>query len=502
LKTSLDKQTAAYEKAKTDIEDKMKDATTKAGEQLTKQETALQKSLDKQADAYQKYVDGINGYTDKQGVYHEGQLDKIQDKYKTVWGDIATGLTTIGGTMLTNITTAFFTPLATKIADSVAGLTGIFTTMNGPTVLGQLDHTISTVGGDLTAMGQSGVDAAGKIATAMTGIAPGAAGGAGQAAGGAAGAAGQAAGSILSSISSIVGMVTGAISAITGIIGIFQNMHQESTLKAIEHETARMAIYLGDQAGNNIQFYTGKTFEWLGYIRTDMNASLGNIFTDLDFIKVWGVKDLDAISSNTYWSLQKLQEIDNKTGAAGGTEIGQLSWMQTALQNINNNLVAIVQEYPWLQQAFININNNTYAAAVKLEGILELFQTGSAKISGGVAGGPGGTIDPKALGDLASYIGANFLALEGWLFSAFGKSMALPALPAMPTIPNFGVPVSNSGGNTPAVTQLSNSIGGDHITINMTNTFPLGKPDDATIQRIGDALVSRLRIRGGPKMAL
>ncbi len=511
LKASLDKQTAAYDAAKTTIEDQMKDVTTKAGEQLKKQEDALQKSLDKQAAAYQKYVDGINGYTDAQGVYHEGQLDKIKDKYKTVWGDIATGLTTIGETMLTNITTAFFTPVAKKVADFIGGLLGGLTSVstsfsdmasaNG--AIADFNKAVSDAGDAFSKMTSDAVTGIGQIDTAISGVAP-AAGGAASGASGATSAIGQVTSSLLSSISSIVGMVTGAISAVTGIISVFQNMHQETTLKAIEHETARMAIYLGDQAGNNIQFYTGKTFEWLGYIRTDMNASLGSIFTDLDFIKQWGVKDLDAISSNTYWSLQKLQEIDNKTGAAGGTEIGQLSWMQTALQNINNNLVALaVNEFAWYQQALININNNTLAAATKLEGILELFQTGNAKISGALGASGSSAVDPKAFADLATYIGANFSNLEGWLFNAFGKSMALPALPAMPAIPSFGMPVGNAGGNTPAaVTQMSNSIGGDHVNIYMTNTFPLGKPDDATIQRIGDALVSRLRIRGGPKMAL
>lgn len=63
----------------------------------------------------------------------------------------------------------------------------------------------------------------------------------------------------LSAIGSIV-------SAIAGVFSAIELMHTNTLLDRIEHETARMAIYLGDSGSNSIQFYTGKTVEMLGYI--------------------------------------------------------------------------------------------------------------------------------------------------------------------------------------------------------------------------------------------
>jgi hypothetical protein len=48
-------------------------------------------------------------------------------------------------------------------------------------------------------------------------------------------------------VGAVVNMVTGAISAVTGIISVFQNMHQETTLNAIEKSTRYLSIGLVEQ---------------------------------------------------------------------------------------------------------------------------------------------------------------------------------------------------------------------------------------------------------------
>jgi hypothetical protein len=47
---------------------------------------------------------------------------------------------------------------------------------------------------------------------------------------------------VSSSLTSIMGLVSGAVSAISGVVGIFQNMHQETSLNAIEENTRLTAL--------------------------------------------------------------------------------------------------------------------------------------------------------------------------------------------------------------------------------------------------------------------
>lgn len=90
----------------------------------------------------------------------------------------------------------------------------------------------------------------GAIGSALGGVTSGAASAGGSAAGAAVSGASSASGAIGSiastGLSSVMGMVTGAISAVTGVFSIFQNMHQETSLNAIEGNTRRTAITLGE----------------------------------------------------------------------------------------------------------------------------------------------------------------------------------------------------------------------------------------------------------------
>lgn len=73
--------------------------------------------------------------------------------------------------------------------------------------------------------------------------------GAGDTTGGAGGILGSA---ISSGIAPMISAITGVVSAVTGVISVFQNMHQETSLNAIEHNTRYSMMYLGEQAGGGI----------------------------------------------------------------------------------------------------------------------------------------------------------------------------------------------------------------------------------------------------------
>lgn len=354
------------------------------------------------------------------------------------------------------VVNAFIAPATKAIANFIAGslsdLMGKLGALVGAQGFGGVQNVVGVALPDaLSGLDDAFGDLSDTALKAASDIddALGGAGSAAGGAGGALGAVGAATSSILSSISSIVGMVTGAISAITGIIQVVQGFSMEDALKAIEKETARMAIYLGDQGGNSIQGLMWRLVNDIEF--GEMEKALNIISADIDKVAgpfwAYGLQNLKDISNNTYWSLQKLQEIDNKTGNSSGSvnvEGTDLSTVISALDIINNTLVAESQTIPWFQTALQNINNGVVACAGWLQGILNPFQSGTAKV--------GGSSGSEPLADLATFIGANFSDLENWLFNAFGRSMALPALPAPEQIPS-----SLAGGTSAAASATGSS---------------------------------------------
>lgn len=121
------------------------------------------------------------------------------------------------------------------------------------------------------------------------GSAGGAAGSAaGSAIGGAGGAVGQVGGAVASTgVSAIAGLVTGAISAVTGVIGVFQNMHQETSLNAIEHNTRYTMMYVGERADGGILgqlFNISDLLTW-GEIVKAAQASRDTLFQIRDILQ-------------------------------------------------------------------------------------------------------------------------------------------------------------------------------------------------------------------------
>lgn len=310
--------------------------------------------------------------------------------------------------------------------------------------------------------------------------------------------------SATSSLSGIVNMVSGIAGAVAGIIGDIETAHSNTILTDIEKETARMAIYLGDQGGNSIQGLMWRLVNDIEF--GEMEKALNIISADIDKVAgpfwAYGLDNLKAISSNTYWALQKLQEIDNKTGNTSGSvnvEGTDLSTVISALDIINNTLVAESQTTPWFQTALQNINNGVVACAGWLQGILNLFQSGAAKVGGATAGS-------QPMADLAKFVGANFTDLENWLFSAFGRSMALPALPSPEQIPSSlaggTAAASSATGSSTAAASTSTTAHAQQSTVGPTTAAPA--PDiisfltaqftttDGILSKAGDGMVAML----------
>jgi hypothetical protein len=90
----------------------------------------------------------------------------------------------------------------------------------------------------------------------------------------------SAANSVSQSASQMVSGLTAVASVVSAIASIFsaiELMHTNTLLSDIEHETARMAIYLGDSGSGSIQFYTGKSAEFLNYIHSDIVSMRGTL---------------------------------------------------------------------------------------------------------------------------------------------------------------------------------------------------------------------------------
>ncbi len=171
----------------------------------------------------------------------------------------------------------------------------------------------------LTTIGQSASDAASAASDAASSTA--------SAAGSVADSASSissASGAIGASIAPLAGIVTGAISAVTGVIGVFQNMHQETSLNAIELNTRQTAILLGTQHADKTGFQDAdniKTWTKFGAVTTGeiKDALYSTIHPDL--VGIWvdagqivqaivnlpsTLKDIFTVSGNVHLDGQEL----------------------------------------------------------------------------------------------------------------------------------------------------------------------------------------------------
>jgi hypothetical protein len=93
----------------------------------------------------------------------------------------------------------------------------------------------------------------------------------------AAGGAKIAASTIANSIGGIISSATGVVSAISGVIGNFQMAKQESSLNAIELNTRKTTIFMGEQP-QSLLWCAQKSTEYLGYVVGQLDV-IGQLLT-------------------------------------------------------------------------------------------------------------------------------------------------------------------------------------------------------------------------------
>ena len=185
---------------------------------------------------------------------------------------------------------------------------------------------------------------------------------------------------------------------------------------------------------------------------------------------------------------QRLTQAQNAATAAqsGSSAAATLAAQEAAeesyvsAEQAYQDIGKISDSIQWFQTAMQNINNGIVACAGWLQGISGILQTGIS-----VAGSTT-SASSAGLSALATYIGANFTSLETWLFTALGKTMALPALPGAIAIPAGlgGAAATTSGGLT---INMTNTVNGSVVGQNGLNQFANG---------IGNLLIGRLRNAG------
>lgn len=242
---------------------------------------------------------------DQQNIYLQF-ADTIKTAYTAIQNDLAdviTGAKSLGQA---------FADIGKQIEQAIVKFiinNLILTKKTLDSVTDSLEDMLHALLGGGSSSGSSAIGAAGSGAIGLgdeAGVT-----GAGAAASGSSGSATAASGGIISSLSGIATVVGAVASVLGSIVQGFQMAHLISIADKIEHETARLAIYTGDQSGNSVQYYTGKASERLGYV-----------MTKLDNIMQWY---LGAISDNMKRAADDLDKI-----VAGGLGDGGSSPTRTA----------------------------------------------------------------------------------------------------------------------------------------------------------------------------
>lgn len=274
--------------------------------------------------------------------------------------------------------------------------------------------------------------------------------------------------------------VASVVSAIASIFSAIELMHTNTLLDRIEHETARMAIYLGDSGSNSIQFYTGKTAEILGYLHTTIVQMSG----DLQAIR----STLLSIAANTL------------AGGAGGS--GGAAAFAALQKEIEGALNVFSEELA-----------GPYGLGAAVDGV----STGAAGLATQFSNLSTSTSTlGSTLTAAASTVSAASVAVAS-SFTAITKATPVPATVAYspgsntftPIIPSTNVPSvfsgpggSNSGGVT-ALPQAGGSGGGGIISIevNVQAGVVAGQGGMQMLaDMVGKSLVNKMQTNTGLKL--
>jgi TP901 family phage tail tape measure protein len=253
LKASLEKKRQEYEKFRADTEEKFEKVRGAALEKLQKQESDLKAELAKQTQEWEKYKQDATAQLEQLADNYQGVFDRIKGIAEGVFADVGKAV-------------------ARLVTEELVGK--LFKT------LGDLvDDVLPKVGKALAGVFGIGTDVLSGVGGAASGVggAAGGIGGAAGAGGGVAGAGGAAggAGGLLSGLN----LGAALTSAFAGVFGLFQNARQETTLNAIEENTRRGTLFLGDRGDGGILGQVFRIVESVQFVQPlldGLNAKLDN----------------------------------------------------------------------------------------------------------------------------------------------------------------------------------------------------------------------------------
>lgn len=93
----------------------------------------------------------------------------------------------------------------------------------------------------------------------------------------------------------LINMISGVVTAAAAVVNVIQNMHMETSLNAIELNTRRGTLFLGDRGDGGILGQLFKVVENTGFTTTNT----------------------DDMKTDIFWSLKKLESIDTRLADVG-----------------------------------------------------------------------------------------------------------------------------------------------------------------------------------------
>jgi hypothetical protein len=231
-------------------------------------ETDLNTHLTKQKTAWQDFCKDVSKDV---STAFDG-LSTLIVTGKGSFGDVMNKLWT---SLATDCVNLFLSPIKKEIDTFITDTLG---SLLGPKGFGGVSDAIKKFGSDIGGLFSGGGGASGGVPSSVPGLpnvgaTPGAPPGGGAASAGA--------GILGAGLTSVVSAVSGAISAVTGVIGVFQSMHQETSLNAIEHNTRYTMMYVGDRADGGILGVLFKIDEELAWgANTKATENLRDLFLD------------------------------------------------------------------------------------------------------------------------------------------------------------------------------------------------------------------------------
>jgi hypothetical protein len=231
----------------------------------------LEKELGKHIDTMEKAWQDFGKQVAKDV---NGAFDGILDHIITGKGSFSETMTNLWQSLAKDAGELFLAPLKKGIEDFITNTLG---SLLGSKGFGGVSDAIKKFGSDIGGLFSGSGGGGGSIPTSVPGLpnvgaTPSAPGG---------GAASAGAGILGSSLTSVISAVSGAISAVTGVIGVFQSMHQETSLNAIEHNTRYTMMYVGDRADGGILGVLFKIDEELAWgSNTKATENLRDLFLD------------------------------------------------------------------------------------------------------------------------------------------------------------------------------------------------------------------------------